>query len=65
VGDIGLAAAVGAAYFLVAYFSVGLVLKSEGVAVFCLAAGITSGVLIALGPHRAHLWRRDVVGVSF
>jgi signal transduction histidine kinase len=50
VNDIGLAAAVGLAYFLIAYLSVGLVLKPEGVAVFWPAAGITSGVLIALGP---------------
>ena len=46
-----LAAAVGAAYFLVAYNSVGLVLQPTGVAVFWPAAGITSGCLIALGPH--------------
>jgi signal transduction histidine kinase len=48
-GGIALAAAVGAAYFLVAWLSVGLVLEPEGVAVFWPAAGITSGFLIALG----------------
>ena len=48
--SIGLAAAVGLAYFLAARLSVGLVLKPEGVAVFWPAAGISSGVLIALGP---------------
>ena len=48
---VGLAAAVGVAYFLAARLSVGLVLKPEGVAVFWPAAGISSGVLIALGPR--------------
>jgi signal transduction histidine kinase len=51
VDSIGLAAAVGLAYFLAARLSVGLVLKPEGVAVFWPAAGISSGVLIALGPR--------------
>jgi integral membrane sensor domain MASE1 len=51
VGSIGLAAAVGFAYFLAARLSVGLVLKPEGVAVFWPAAGISSGVLIVLGPR--------------
>jgi signal transduction histidine kinase len=49
--NVGLAAAVGLAYFLAARLGVGLVLKPEGVAVFWPAAGISSGVLIALGPH--------------
>ena len=49
--SVGLAAAVGAAYFLAARLSVELVLKPEGVAVFWPAAGISSGVLIALGPR--------------
>jgi signal transduction histidine kinase len=39
------------AYFLAARLSVGLVLKPEGVAVFWPAAGISTGVLIALGPR--------------
>jgi signal transduction histidine kinase len=51
VGSIGLAAAVGLAYFLTAKFSVGLVLEPAGVAVFWPAAGISSGLLIALGPR--------------
>ena len=51
--SIGLAAAVGVAYFLAARLSVGLVLKPAGVAVFWPAAGISSGVLIALGLPRA------------
>ena len=50
VNTIGLAAAVGLAYFLAARLGVGLLLKPEGVAVFWPAAGISSGVLIALGP---------------
>jgi len=49
--SVGLAAAVGATYFLAARLSVGLVLKPEGVAVFWPAAGISTGVLIALGPR--------------
>ena len=48
----GLAVAVGVAYFLAGRLGVGLILKPEGVAVFWPAAGISSGVLIALG-HRA------------
>jgi integral membrane sensor domain MASE1 len=51
VGGIGLAAAVGLGYFLAADFSVRLVLKPEGVAVFWPAAGLSSGLLIALGPR--------------
>src|SRR5580704_2561734 len=46
----GLAVAVGIAYFLAGRLGVGLVLKPEGVAVFWPAAGISTGVLIALGP---------------
>jgi signal transduction histidine kinase len=48
---IGLAAAVGLAYFLAADLSVRLILEPEGVAVFWPAAGISSGILIALGPQ--------------
>ena len=48
VGGIGLAAVVGLGYFLAAAFSVRLVLKPEGVAVFWPAAGLSSGLLIAL-----------------
>jgi signal transduction histidine kinase len=46
--DIGLAAAIGSAYSLVAYIS-GLLVVPEGVAVFWPAAGISSGILVALG----------------
>jgi signal transduction histidine kinase len=46
-----LTAAVGAAYFLAAQLSLGLLMKPDGVAVFWPAAGISSGVLIALGPR--------------
>jgi signal transduction histidine kinase len=48
---IGIAAAVASAYFLAAQLSLGLLLKPDGVAVFWPAAGISTGVLIALGPH--------------
>ncbi|MBV9629624.1 MAG: MASE1 domain-containing protein [Xanthobacteraceae bacterium] len=51
--NIVLAALVGLGYFLAARLSIGLVLKPEGVAVFWPAAGISSGVLIALGSRRA------------
>src|SRR6204780_5291691 len=47
----GLAVAVGLAYFLAGRLGVGLVMKPEGVAVFWPAAGISTGVLIALGPR--------------
>jgi signal transduction histidine kinase len=50
-GGIALAATVGAAYFLAAQLSLGLLMKPDGVAVFWPAAGISSGVLIALGPR--------------
>ena len=51
VGGIGLAAAIGLGYFLAADFSVRLLVQPEGVAVFWPAAGISSGILIALGPR--------------
>ena len=51
VNSIGLAVAVGVAYFVAARLSVGLLFPPEGVAVFWPAAGVSSGVLIALGPH--------------
>ena len=51
VGNIGLTAAIGLAYFLTAKFSVRLILEPSGVAVFWPAAGISSGILIALGPR--------------
>ena len=51
VGGIGFVAAVGLVYFLAASFSVRFILEPEGVAVFWLAAGLSSGILIALGPR--------------
>jgi signal transduction histidine kinase len=50
-GGVALAVAVGVAYFLTARLSLGLLMRPEGVAVFWLPAGITSGVLIVLGPR--------------
>jgi signal transduction histidine kinase len=47
--SIGLAAAVGLAYFLAASLSYELSLQSEGLAVFWPASGVSSGLLIALG----------------
>jgi signal transduction histidine kinase len=49
--SVGCAAAVALAYFLAAQLSLGLLLEPDGVAVFWPAAGISSGVLIALGPR--------------
>jgi len=53
-GSIGLAVAVGTVYFLAARLSLALLTKPEGVAVFWPAAGISAGVLIALGSRA--LW---------
>jgi PAS domain S-box-containing protein len=47
----GLAIAVGIAYFLAARLSLELLTKPDGVAVFWPAAGVATGVLIALGPR--------------
>ena len=49
ISAIGLAIAVGVAYFFVAQLSLALLAESDGVALFWPAAGISSGVLIALG----------------
>lgn len=51
VGPIGLAVAVGIVYFVAARLSLALLTKPEGVAVFWPAAGVSAGVLIALGPR--------------
>ena len=51
VGPIGLAVAVGIVYFLAARLSLALLTKPEGVAVFWPAAGVSAGVLIAIGPR--------------
>jgi PAS domain S-box-containing protein len=48
--SIGLAVAVGVAYFLAARLSLALLTKPDGVAVFWPASGVAAGVLIALGP---------------
>jgi signal transduction histidine kinase len=53
-GSIGLAVAVGIVYFLAARLSLELLAKPEGVAVFWPAAGVSAGVLIALGSRA--LW---------
>jgi signal transduction histidine kinase len=49
VNSIGLAVAVGVVYFIAARISLALLTKPEGVAVFWPAAGVSAGVLIALG----------------
>jgi signal transduction histidine kinase len=49
VGSIALAVAVGIVYFVAARLSLALLTKPEGVAVFWPAAGVSAGVLIALG----------------
>ena len=48
---LGLAVLVGAAYFLTAHFSLEFIREPGGVAAFWPAAGISSGMLIALGPR--------------
>jgi signal transduction histidine kinase len=48
-GSVTLAVAVGTVYFLAARLSLTLLTKPEGVAVFWPAAGVSAGVLIALG----------------
>jgi signal transduction histidine kinase len=50
VGSVGLAIAVGIAYYWAARLSLALLTIPDGVAVFWPAAGVASGVLIALGP---------------
>ena len=47
--SIGLAVAVGIAYFSAAQLSLAVIAKSDGLALFWLAGGVSSGVLIALG----------------
>src|SRR6185503_12551426 len=51
INSVGLDIAVGIAYFLAARLSLFLLTKPDGVAVFWPAAGVSSGVLIALGPR--------------
>src|SRR5215475_15308362 len=48
--SIGLAVAVGIAYFLAARLSLLLLTKPDGVAVFWPASGVAAGTLIAVGP---------------
>ncbi len=50
-GVLGLAVVVGIVYFVAARLSLALLTKPEGVAVFWPAAGVSAGVLIALGPR--------------
>jgi len=47
---LGLTAGIGITYFLAARLSLGLISQPDGVAVFWPAAGVSSGVLIGLGP---------------
>jgi signal transduction histidine kinase len=63
VASVGLTAAVGSVYFLVAYISLTgmFFLPSEGITLFWAAAGISSGLLIALGGSPAR-WS-VVIGV--
>jgi PAS domain S-box-containing protein len=49
IGAIGLAIAVGITYFFAAQLSLALLAEPDGVALFWPAAGVSSGVLIALG----------------
>jgi signal transduction histidine kinase len=49
--SLGLAVAVGVAYFFAARLSLALLTKPDGVAVFWPAAGISAGVLVGLGSN--------------
>jgi PAS domain S-box-containing protein len=49
ISAIGLTVAVGVAYFFAAELSISLLSKSEGLATFWLAGGVSTGVLIARG----------------
>ena len=49
IGAIGLAIAIGIAYFFAAQLSLALLAETDGVALFWPAAGVSSGVMIALG----------------
>src|SRR5215468_4479674 len=49
IGAVGLAIAIGIAYFFAAQLSLELLTEPDGVALFWPAAGVSSGVLIALG----------------
>ena len=49
--SIAVAVAIGVVYFVAARLSLALLTKPEGVAVFWPAAGVSAGVLIALGFH--------------
>jgi signal transduction histidine kinase len=51
VGSIGLAVAVCIVYFVAARLSLAMLTQPDGVAVFWPAAGVSAGVLIALGPR--------------
>jgi signal transduction histidine kinase len=59
IGSLGLAVAIGIIYFLAARLSLALLTEPDGVAVFWPAAGVSSGVMIALG-RRA--WAPVAVG---
>src|SRR3954471_24700366 len=48
--SLGLAVAIGAVYFLAARLSLALISRPDGVAFFWPAAGVSAGILIALGP---------------
>ena len=49
IGSIGLALAIGAAYFIAAQFSLALLAKPDGLAVFWPGSGLAAGTLIAIG----------------
>jgi PAS domain S-box-containing protein len=49
IGALGLAVAVGVAYFFAAHLSLALLAEADGVARFWPAAGVSAGALIALG----------------
>jgi signal transduction histidine kinase len=51
INSVGMAIALGIAYFMSARLSLYFITKPDGVAVFWPAAGVSSGVLISIGPR--------------
>jgi PAS domain S-box-containing protein len=49
IGAVGLAFAVGITYFIAEQLSLAVIVKSDGLALFWLAGGVSSGILIVLG----------------
>src|SRR5262245_58817268 len=62
--SLGLANGVGILYFLGAYLGLALLTQPDGVAVFWPAAGISAGMLVALGPRARWPVAVGVIGAT-